>query len=254
MAKKKKPQVRAPQPRARSEPFFSRIGRKPLYVLAIGLAAAIAAVLIVVSSLGGGKSKSSTELTGVGRTQTLFAGIPQRGRTLGSPSARVTLVEYGDFQCPVCKEWALSALPAVVRNYVRPGKVRMEFRGLSFIGSDSVKALAAALAAGNQDRFWQVADLLYENQGAEHSGWVSDGLLDSIATAIGLDTARFDADRSSAGVSNSIDRMTREASAAGISSTPSFLVGRTGGALTRVEITSLDVAGIRPALERALRG
>lgn len=254
MAKrKKKPTVPAPQPRATSGSTFRRLGRKPLYVLALGVAAAIAAVLIAVSELGGGGKSASTALSGVGDARALFAGIPQRGIALGSPRAPVTLIEYADLQCPFCRDWARHALPVVVKDYVRHGRLRIEFRGVSFIGSDSTTALAAALAAGLQGKLWQVVDVLYANQGAENSGWVDDGLLGSIASALGLDKSRFDADRSSVSVSRTIDRLAVQARAAGIASTPSFLVGRTGKTLTRVEVTSLDAGGIRPAIERALR-
>ena len=103
--------------------------------------------------------------------------------------APVTLVEYADLQCPYCAQWASTALPHLVRNYVGTGKLRIEFRGLAFIGPDSDEALRAALAAGRQDRLWNVVELLYANQSPENSGWASEELIHRIANSVvpGLD-------------------------------------------------------------------
>jgi protein-disulfide isomerase len=99
----------------------------------------------------------------------LFRGIPQDGIVLGSPHAPVTLVEYADLQCPDCAQWARDAFPTIVKEYVRAGRVRIVFRGLSFIGADSDAALRAALAAGQQARLWDVVHGLFVQQGAENA-------------------------------------------------------------------------------------
>ena len=80
----------------------------------------------------------------------LFAGIEQHGAALGSPKAPVTLVEYADLQCPYCAQWARDALPTLVEDYVKTGKLRIVFSGMAFIGADSDKALRTAIAAGEQ--------------------------------------------------------------------------------------------------------
>ena len=92
----------------------------------------------------------------------LFAGIEQQGAALGSPKAPVTLVEYADLQCPYCAQWARDALPTLVEDYVKTGKLRIVFRGLAFIGPDSDKALRTAIAAGEQNHLWDVVHGLYE--------------------------------------------------------------------------------------------
>ena len=71
---------------------------------------------------------------------------PRTGTAIGSPDAPVTLVEFADLQCPFCAQWATDAFPDLVEEYVRPGRLRIEFRGLAFIGPDSEKALRAALS------------------------------------------------------------------------------------------------------------
>ena len=145
----------------------------------IGGAALLAALMVAASVLGSrGDSNAPApaanaagEVAEAAETEALLRGIPQDGIALGSPNAPVTLVEYADLQCPYCAIWAREAFPAIVDEYVRPGHVRLVFRGLAFIGPESDTALRTALAAGAQGRLWNVVHLLYGNQGAENAGW-----------------------------------------------------------------------------------
>lgn len=215
-------------------------------VLAGGLAAALALG-------GGGSKKPAAAVAGTAATARLLDGLPQQGTALGSASAPVTLVEFADPQCPYCADWARQALPTIVRDYVRTGKVRIVFDGMHFVGPDSETALRTALAAAAQNRFWNVLDLLYQNQGAENSGWVSDSLLRGIGSAVpGLDVQRMLDERSSAAVDRRLAEADALARSAGVNQTPSFAVGRTGGALTLVSISSLAPSGLTPSLDAAL--
>jgi protein-disulfide isomerase len=182
----------------------------------------------------------------------LFAGIPRQATILGRPDAPITLVEYADLQCPYCAEWARRTLPVLVSAYVRPGKLRIEFRGLAFIGPDSTKALRTAVAAGSQGRLWDVVDGLYLAQGAENSGWVSDSLIRSVAEGAGLDYDRLVSERDRAWVTRDLVRASNAARAAGVHGTPTFELGPTGGPLRGIEVRSLDPAGITPAIESLL--
>ena len=82
-----------------------------------------------------------------------------------------TLVEIADLQCPFCAQYATTALPTVVRDYVRTGKVRYELRFRSFLGRDCVRAAGAAAYAAKQNLMYQFADVFYRNQGPEESGY-----------------------------------------------------------------------------------
>lgn len=224
-------------------------------VAALILVAAVAAAVIATSGdddADGSGTGAGVVLPGAEETNALLDGIPQDGAAIGSPDAPVTLVEYADLQCPFCAQWATDAFPDLVEEYVRPGRLRIEFRGLAFIGPDSEKALRAVLAAGEDARLWHVAELLFQNQGGENSGWVSDELLDAVGTSAGLDVGawrdRFDADA----VNQAIEADAEAANAAGIRSTPSFQLGKTGETLERVEVESLDIDGLRPSIDALL--
>jgi protein-disulfide isomerase len=219
-----------------------------------GIAAAALAVGLVATSLATRSEDppppSQPALLDSTETSRLFDGIPQRGTVLGRPDAPVTLVEYGDLQCPYCAAWSSGALPSLVDEYVRTGKLRIEFRGLAFIGPESDLGLRAALAAGEQRKLWHVVDLLYRNQGPENSGWLTDETLRQVGASVELDVERMLARRSA--MTAKLEAAQAAATAAGVDGTPSFEVGRTGGPLRRVQISSLNADALRPAIESAL--
>lgn len=172
---------------------------------------------------------------------------------LGSPHAPVTLVEYADLQCPYCAAWARDALPSVVSEYVRQGRVRLVFRGLAFLGPDSDLALRTVIAAGAHDKLWNLVDELYRRQGYENSGWVREELADA-AGAAGVDSRVLERIAWSRATARAVARSARAARAAGVEGTPSFELGPTGGRLVPVQLGSLRPEGIRQALDAALRG
>jgi protein-disulfide isomerase len=224
-------------------------------VLAAAGAIVLAGVLIGVSVAGSGGGSSST-VTGAAATTSLIGGIPQSGFALGSPTAPVRMVEYGDLQCPICREYAVATLPTIIRQYVATGKVQLEFRGLAFLGPDSEKALEAVTAAGAQNRAWSMIDLLYRNQGEENTGWVTDAKLQAAAAAIpGLSVGDWQGDRGSAATKGKIASMRAQAvalmGASGLR-TPTFEVARRGQPLRYLPIQSLDASAFTPALDQLL--
>ena len=226
-----------------------------LLIVSLAAAVVVAAALAAVLTRGSSNSTqpAGAGVTGVSRVQTMLAGVQQQGQALGSPDAPVTLVEFADLQCPYCAQWSRDALPDIVATYVRSGQVRVVFNGMDFLGADSETALRTALAAGRQNRFWNVLELLFENQGTENSGWVTEPFLRSIGESVpGLDVETMLDDRSSTAVDRALSQAATLANTAGVSSTPSFAVGKTGGALQIVHVTSLTAAGLAPSLDAAL--
>jgi protein-disulfide isomerase len=242
-------------------------GRNAVFV-GVGVAAvAVAVVLILVSVLGSsGGTKASTGTTpvvttpgtteaeatvpGTAQTVALFRGIPQRLNGLGNPKAKATMVEFADLQCPYCRNYTLDALPTIVKEYVRTGKLRLVFSGMEFIGADSDKALRAVYAAGLQGKLWQFLDLLYKSQGAENTGWVTDGLLREVGDSIpGFDTEKMMAARQSAEVEAALAASAQQASSARVNQTPTFFAGPTGGTLQLVPVSALTADAFRPTLD-----
>jgi protein-disulfide isomerase len=227
--------------------------RRLLRLGGVLLVAAVAVVVAIAVSSGGGGSTTGSQTgsqTGsstagavaAAPTARLLARIPQNGPVLGRPSAPVRVVEFADLQCPFCREAALGEVPQIVQRDVRPGRVRIEFQTLAFIGPDSEKAGRFVEAAGLQDRLWHAAELLYAQQGPENSGWVTDELLRRVAAAIpGLDAGRVLSDMGSAAVTARLRAADALARRHGVQSTPTFLVGR-GAALRAVGTGGLQAA------------
>ncbi len=222
--------------------------RRVLLVL-IG-AAALAVGLISTSQLSARDREAKPAAAHAAHSS--LAGIPQRGIVLGKPGAPVTLVEYVDLQCPYCAEWAVRTFPVLVSDYVRTGKLRIVFHGLAFIGPDSDAALRTALAAGREDRLWDVVAGFYARQGAENA-WVTDELVDDVVAEAGLDGATVRATGDHSWVTAELRRAQAAADAAGVRGTPSFQLGRTGGALELVKLRSLGPEGITPENDKLLR-
>jgi protein-disulfide isomerase len=252
--------VQAPRPRPHGSAGSASAGsrltpRRLLAIVAVG-AIVLASILIGVSLAGsGGGKQASGSVTGAVGTQALLQGIPQQGLSLGRPNAPVTLVEYGDLQCPICRAYTVATLPTLVRDYVRTGKVRLEFRGLAFLGADSETALKAVIAAGAQNKGWNMIDLLYRNQGQENTGWVTESKLKAAAAAIpGLFVGQWLDDRGAAATQTKLVTMRAQAQNLMGSQirTPTFEVGRTGQQLQYLPITSLDAGAFTPALDQLL--
>jgi 2-hydroxychromene-2-carboxylate isomerase len=114
--------------------------------------------------------------------------------------------------------------------------------------------VARVIAAGRQDQLWGMVHALYQDQGAENSGWVTDELLRDVAARQGLDGKQLLADLDQPWVVEHIQRAAAEAQTSGVRGTPTFEIGRTGGRLVPVQLRSLSPDGIRPAIEGALVG
>jgi protein-disulfide isomerase len=214
------------------------------------LALLVVAVVIVISqNQSGGSGGGDTNLEDVSLVERQLRGIPQHETILGEPSAKVTLIEFGDLQCPVCKAYSEEVIPQIVAGPVRDGKAKIEFRNFTIISAQSVPAGAAAIAAGQQNRAWNYIELFYRNQGEEGSGYVTDAFMTSIARGAGVpDLGGWNEARKSKPVLAEVSRTTRQASEGfEFSGTPSFAVKGPGGT------ESLGTPGSAEAIEAAIR-
>jgi protein-disulfide isomerase len=139
-----------------------------------------------------------------------------------------------------------------VQDYVRSGKVRMEFRNLSFIGDDSVTAGRAASAAAQQDKLWNFVDIFYFNQGEENSGYVTDDFLNSIWKAAGVDAAQAKTYADSPAALKPLEAANKLADQLKVQSTPTVFVGKRGGALQKVDAAPTDLNAFKQAIDGVL--
>lgn len=224
-------------------------------VVAAGGAAVVIVALVAASLLlrGGDEAGSATPTTTTPTSpSSLLDGIPQDRAVLGAEDATVTLIQFEDLQCPICKRYQEEGFPGIVEEYVRTGKVKIRFVGLAFIGPDSEKALLYTLAAGEQGKLWQFADALYANQGEENSGWVTDELLQEVAGDFDLDWEKLKTDADGAVTLQQANSMATEAEQRGVPGTPWFYVQVGDGQPYEVRPGSFAVEEFRQILDDAL--
>jgi protein-disulfide isomerase len=225
---------------------------------AIAVAAIVVVVAIVLTSRGSGSAGTTTTSTAPDETSTAaqadpFAGVPQRGDTLGRANAAATLAVYEDPQCPFCRDWALGTLPTVIESYVRTGRVKLVYHGIEVIGANSQKGLRAIYAAGAQNKLWNLAEALYQRQAAEDSGWITGPVIREAATAAGANGAAILAASSSARVTASLRAAAQQASADHVQGTPTFVLQRPPAVPQQLQVSALDPATFTAALDAALQ-
>ena len=167
----------------------------------------------------------------------------------------MTLIQFEDLQCPVCKRYQEEGLPGIVEEYVRPGKVKLRFVGLAFIGPDSEKALRYVLAAGEQGKLWQYADAALREPGRRELG-LGDGR--AAASARGRARARLDEapepTPTGPAVLQQANAMATEAQQREVPGTPWFYVQVGDGEPYEVRPGSFAIDGVPPDPRRRSRG
>ncbi len=206
-------------------------------------------VVIVIATSGGGSSGSGLA-TGSQKNSTVSAvdstirGIPQSGNVLGHPNAPVTLQYFGDLECPICKEFTLGALPKVIQKYVRSGKVKIEYNSLQTATPEQETfrtQQVAAYAAGKQNLAWYFIELFYHEQGQEKTGYVTEKYLQGLAQQVpGLNLPNWSAARNDPTYAEQVTHDAQIANAEGFTGTPSFLIGKSGGHMEKLENPNLQ--------------
>lgn len=146
---------------------------------------------------------------------------------LGNPDAPVTVVEFGDYQCPFCARFFKEVEPNLREEYIKTGKVKMIYRDFAFLGPESIDAAMASQCAAEQKNFWGYHDALFAAEsldGQEHNGNLSEQLFKTIASGLGLDRTRFDACLSSQKYFKEIEKDYNDGVAAGVRGTPATFV------------------------------
>ena len=143
---------------------------------------------------------------------------------LGQKSATVTLIQFEDLGCTHCKTYMEEAFPTIVRDYVRTGRVKVDFRGLGVVTRASAPALRYTLAASRQKKLWQVVALFYENQGSLNELATDKGVKRLVKGTPGIDPVRLVADARSLSVKKQVAAHAAEAVRRNVPGTPWFYV------------------------------
>ena len=177
------------------------------------------------------------------------AGIPTDGYVLGKADAPVTIDLFEDFQCPACEAWGSGVFPRLASNELTNGTAKLVFHTMAVIGAESIAAAHAGYAAKEQGRFWDMWATLYGNQGAENRGSFTRERLVEMATELGLDVPKFEADMDSPAAAAALTASIGEADAAGVTSTPTLVIAGKPytGVGTYPELAATIAAAASPA-------
>lgn len=149
---------------------------------------------------------------------------------LGNTNAKVTIIEFSDYQCPFCRAFWKDALAQIKKDYIDTGKVRFVYRDYPLpFHPMSMPSAQAAECAGEQGKYWEFHDKIFAEQDKLGQGTVTYTAQDlkKWAAAIGVDTAKFNQCLDSAKYKSEIEKDMADGSAAGVSGTPTaFINGR----------------------------
>ena len=144
---------------------------------------------------------------------------------LGSESAPITIVEFGDYQCEACYAWFHNTRDTLIDNYIETGKAKLIFVDLPFLGRDSPIAAQASYCAEDQGQYWEYHTMLYTFQdGHPDSGWADRDRLNSFAFSLDMNIDEFDECMDSSKYKNRVKANYDEAVKNGVQSTPTFII------------------------------
>ena len=228
-------------------------GKEPL-PYALPLSIVMAAVIIAGAIMFTGRSNSGTPTKNVaavddalGNSQD-FKSLEQNAPTLGSPVAPVVIVEFADFQCPFCGKFHQTTAKDIISTYVKTGKARLIYRDFAFLGEESNWAAQAARCAGDQGKYWQYHDYLYEHQKGENQGSFAKNYLKSFALELGLNAGNFNTCLDSEKHKQAVEDDTAMGRKFGVTGTPTTFVN---GKLVQ---GAVPFETVKLTIEEALKG
>lgn len=171
----------------------------------------------------------------------------------GKVSAPITIIDFSDFQCYLCNRFVKNTEPLMNQSYIQTGKVALVFNHLPNRGFDSMGAALAAQCTNDQGKFWQFHNLLYSNQKAIDSGWVSKENLKNFASQIpGLDIKRFDRCFDSEKYKSFVQKDIELALSFGFKETPSFIVENSNGSSQETMSGALPFESFKAVIDKKI--
>jgi len=143
---------------------------------------------------------------------------------IGNPSAPITILEWGDYQCTFCFRFHETNLKIIEEEYIDTGKVNLVFKDFPLNGPDSILAAEASYCASDQGKYWEYHDQLYTNWAGEQTGWISRESLNIFAQFIELDLSQFNQCLDEGKYNQKVLELEQFGREIGVDATPSFFV------------------------------
>lgn len=192
------------------------------FYLLLGVVAVVAGVLIWNATRPGTAESETNTAAPVALTA---ADSAFHGFVLGSDSAPVEVVEYADFQCPHCAAFTIVQFPTIREQLISTGRLRWRFREFPLNFAWSRVSALAAQCAGEQGKFWEMEDALFQRQTEWGTGTSNPtSLFRDIARGLGVDKDKYNACMDSKRYAGRIEASRQEGAALGVTGTPTFFV------------------------------
>ena len=143
---------------------------------------------------------------------------------LGNPDAKITIVEFGDYQCTFCYKFHDETMKKIDQAYIKTENVNFVYRDFPLNGPQSILASEASYCAQKQNKFWEYHNALYDNWGGENTGWITKNVLIGFANDIKLDLDSFSQCLENSEFKQKVLDNEQFAREIGIDATPSFLI------------------------------
>ena len=190
-------------------------------IIGLILFAAIVSVVLTITNANDSTNIQSEQTSQMhGTVSTQYA-----SPILGNPTAPITIIEFGDYQCHQCYNWFHNTKPQITSDYINTGKANLIFVDLAFLGRDSPKAAQATYCAGEQGKYWEYHDLLYISQESKiDNGWASPDRLKAFAFSLGLEMNMFEFCLDTSKYLKQVQYNSQQAREHGIRGTPGFII------------------------------
>ena len=110
---------------------------------------------------------------------------------LGNPNAKISIIEFGDYQCTFCYKFHDDTMEKIYEKYVKNGDVNFIYKDFPLNGEASILASEASYCAQQQGQFWEYHNLIYDNWAGENTGWITNKVLAGFAKDLGLNLEKF---------------------------------------------------------------
>jgi len=186
-----------------------------IYFLAIPIIIGIIIGLGLTTNL----EKSSDDLSILNKENLI-----QGSTMLGNPNAKITIVEFGDYQCTFCYKFHDETMKKINQEYIKTANVNFIYKDFPLNGEQSILASEASYCAQKQNKFWEYHDTLYNNWGGENTGWITENVLQGFARDVGLNLDEFSQCLENSEYRQKVLDNEQFAREIGINATPSFLI------------------------------
>ena len=143
---------------------------------------------------------------------------------MGSPNAKITIVEFGDYQCTFCYKFHDETMKRINEKYIKTENVNFIYKDFPLNGKQSILASEASYCAEKQGKFWEYHNTLYNNWGGENTGWITENVLLGFAKDVRLNLDDFSQCLENSEFRQKVLDNEQFGKNIGINATPSFLI------------------------------